>query len=192
MSTVAYNPFSNLSTEFKTAHSLVLNSRTDINTLMSAVGMSTYKVADTTARGLVGDMHKQNGRAELANQAKALEEKIKATAKNASAADKDKISGKGWDTAKADAAKLKEVYKQLGVNGEYLSKLDSGDFTLLDLEAMQTATKGVNDSTTSANQMLNLDLSRVNNFLNMALNFLTKIIETIKNNLSMIMQGMGR
>jgi hypothetical protein len=192
MSTVAYNPLANLTTEFKTAHTLMLNPKTDIFTLMTAVGMNTQKVADVAARGIVSDMHKQNGRAELANQAKALEEKIKAAAKNASAADKDKLSGKGWDTAKADAAKLKEVYKQLGVNGEYQSKLDSGDFTLLDLEAMQTATKGVSDSTTSANQMLNLDLSRVNNFLNMALNFLTKVIETIKTNLGMILQGMGR
>lgn len=192
MSTVAYNPIPNLSTEFKTAHALMLKPGTDINILMMAVGGSSYKVADTAARGLIGDMHKQNGRAELANQAKALEEKIKAAAKNASAADKDKISGKGWDTAKADAAKLKEVYKQLGVNGESLSKLDSGDFTLLDLEAMQTATKGVSDSTTSVNQMLNLDLSRVNNSLSMALNFVTKILETIKANNSMILQGMGR
>lgn len=192
MSTIAYNPLASTSTEFKTAHSLVLNPKTDINTLMQAVGMSSYKVADTSARDKVGDMHKQNGRAELANQAKALEEKIKAAAKNNGAADKDKVSGKGWDTAKTDAAKLKEVYKQLGINGEYLSKLDTGDFTLTDLEAMQTASKGVVESTTSANQMLNLDLSRINNFLNMALNFLTKVIETIKNNLSMIMQGMGR
>jgi hypothetical protein len=192
MSTVSSNPLASLSTEFKTAHSLMLNPRTDINTLMMAVGMNTQKVADAGARAIVSDMHKQNGRAELANQAKALEEKIKASAKNAGAADKDKVSGKGWDTAKDDAKKLGDIYKQLGINGDSLKKLETGDFTLLDLEAMQTTTKGVSDSTTSANQMLNLDLSRINNFLNMALNFLTKVIETIKNNLSMIMQGMGR
>jgi hypothetical protein len=189
---VAFNPLANTSVEFKQAHSLLSNKNTDIMILMQAVSMSTYKNAETAAKDKVGDMHKQNGRAELANQAKALEEKVKAAAKNASAADKDKLSGKGWTEAKTHASQLKEVYKQLGVNGEYLSKLDSGDFTLVDLDAMQTTTKGVIESTTSANQMLNLALSSINNFLNMALNFMTKVIENVKTNMGMILQGMGR
>jgi hypothetical protein len=192
MTTVNYNPLSNTSAQFKQAHVMVLAKNTPIESLWLAVSGSSIKIADDSQRGILGEMHKQNGRAELANQAKALEEKIKAAAKNAGAADKDKLSGKGWNTAQDDAKKLAEVYKQLGINGGDLKKLETGDFTLLDMEAMQTTSKGVSDSATSANQMLNLELSKQNNFYNQSINLATKAVENLKSLASMILGTMGR
>ena len=186
------NSTQSFSTEFMTANSLFNNKNTDIMVLMQAVGLSTYKTAEGATKNKMFEMHRQNGRAELANQAKTLEEKLKTAAKNASASDTDKLKDKGWSDGKAIAEELAGVYAKLGINGEYGNKLKTGELTLKDIEAAATSTKGVTDSTTSANQMLNLELSSLNNFLNMALNFVTKALENLKNNMGTILQGMGR
>jgi hypothetical protein len=186
------SPTQSFSVEFKKANSLFADKNTDIMVLMQAVGLSTYKTAEGATKNKMYEMHRQNGRAELANQAKTLEEKLKTAAKNASASDTDKLKDKGWTEGKAIAEELAGVYAKLGINSEYGNKLKTGELTLKDIEAAATSTKGVTDSTTSANQMLNLELSSLNNFLNMALNFVTKALENLKTNMGSILQSMGR
>ncbi len=191
----AANLYQNTSGEFKAADAMLKLKGADPSILMMAVGMAGYKSSEAALVNDLKSMNAQNARMELANQAKALEDKLKAFAKNKNLGDTDKLNKKADDWTKEGknlAAELAVAYGKLGINGSDITKLGTGDFTLKDLEAMGTATKGVTDAAQSANQMTNLSVSQKNNSLQQWMNLATKALETLKAVMGNIINGMGR
>lgn len=173
--------------------SRMLNSKNiDINTAMMAVSLSSYKASEAGTMNNLQEMNNQNKIADIANKAKALEEKLKAAMAKADSKNKDKNikeDSKAWtDEAKALATELAGLYGALGINPEAAAKLTAGTFGSKDIEGWGAMTKTVADKTLSTNQMLNLELSKQNNFMSMAINFATKSMDTWKQNLERIMR----
>ena len=186
------NPSTTYSVETLNASRLLSAKNIDINTAMMAIALASYKASEAGTMVNLQEMNNQNKIADIANKAKALEEKLKAELAKADSKNKDKNikeDPKAWtDTAKALATELAGLYGVLGINSEAAAKLATGAFGGKDIEGWGAMTKTVADKTLSANQMLNLELSKQNNFMSMQINVATKSMDTYKQNLDRILR----
>jgi hypothetical protein len=159
------------------------NKKIDLPTLFLMLGQAAYDVEENKGINSAKRMAQNVGLGELANKAKTGETKAMAMLTDKKVGATDKLSSKTLSAAdKKELNDLADSYQALGINGEYLSKIRTGDITKSELEAMVSATKGKADSITSQQTMDNMDVTKISNFLSNMVNLMSKMLETIKTN----------
>ena len=156
----------------------------DITEIFAMLGVAAHNVTEKKATVYALKMAQNVGLGETANAAKTAENKILAMLTDKKVGVADKLTTKTLnDTDKKTLTDLADTYSQLGLNGEYLIKLRSGDITKADLTAMQSATTGKSDSISAQQTMDNLEVSKLTNALSNAINLITKMMEAMKTNM---------
>lgn len=156
----------------------------DVVELFAMLGVAAHNMTEKKATVYAEKMAQNVGRGELANAAKTAENKATAMIVDKKVDTAAKLNTKTLtDEDKKVLNDMADSFAQLGINGEYLSKIRTGDITKSDLEAMATATKGKQDSIASQQTMDNLEVTKLTNALSNAINLITKMLDTLKANM---------
>ena len=156
----------------------------DIVDIFAMLGVAAHNMTEKKATAYAEKMAQNVGRGETANAAKTAETKVMSMIVDKKVETAAKLNTKTLsDADKKGLNDMADTFAQLGVNGEYLSKIRTGDITKNDLEAMATATKGKQDSIASQQTMDNLEVTKLTNALSNAINLITKMLDTLKTNM---------